>query len=77
MRFTLVRLTAPKLQRLMMRLLEEPWRPIRVRPGGKGAEICGNMLDYPEAERADVMTGLRAFAEEDARARHQGLAKRR
>ncbi len=66
-------LTAPKLQRLMMRLLGEPWRPIRVRPGGKGAEIAGNMLDYPEAERADVLTGLRAFAEEDTRARH--LAK--
>jgi hypothetical protein len=66
-------LSAPKLQRLMMRLMGEPWRPFRARPGGKVEEIAGNLLDYPEAERADVLTGLRAFAEEDARARQ--LAK--
>jgi hypothetical protein len=61
-------LTAPKLQRLMKRLRGEPWRPLRVRPGGKGAQIAGNQLDYPEAEHADVLLGLRAFAADDARA---------
>lgn len=61
-------LTAPKLQRLMKRLRGEPWRPLKVRPGGKGAEVAGNQLDYPEAERVDVLLGLRAFATDDARA---------
>jgi hypothetical protein len=60
-------LTAPKLQRLMKRLRGEAWRPLRVRPGG-AAEIAGNTLDYPEAERTDVLLGLTAFAADDARA---------
>ncbi len=61
-------LTAPKLERLMKRWRGEPWRPLRVRPGGKGDMVDGNLLDYPEAERADVLLGLAAFAAEDARA---------
>lgn len=62
-------LTQPKLERLMKRVLGQPWRPLRVRPGGKGPEIAGNQLDYREAERADVLLGLRAFAKDDACAR--------
>lgn len=61
-------LTPKKLERLMKRIKGEPWRPFRVRPGNKGAEIEGNALDYPEAERADVLVGLLAFAREDVRA---------
>jgi hypothetical protein len=61
-------LTAPKLQRLMKRLRGESWLPLQVRPGVKGDEIAGNQLDYPEAERADVLLGLAAFAADDARA---------
>lgn len=61
-------LTAPKLERMMKRLRGEPWRPLRVRPGGEGPEIAGNVLDWPEAERADVLLGLRAFAQDDVRA---------
>jgi len=59
-------LTRSKLERLMKRLRGEPWRPLRVRPGGKGNEIAGNLLDYAEAERADVLLGLAAFATDDA-----------
>ncbi len=63
-------LTLPKLKRLMKRYKGEAWRPLQVRPDGKGAEIAGNQLDYPEAERADVILGLAAFATDDARASH-------
>jgi hypothetical protein len=65
-------LTAPKLRRLMMRVKGQPWRPLRIRPGEKGEEIAGNLLDYPEAERADVLLGLSAFAADDTRAIHLG-----
>ena len=61
-------LTKRKLERLMQRLRGEPWLPLRVRPGRAGEEIAGNQLDYPEAERADVLLGLQAFAADDARA---------
>ncbi len=65
-------LTPPKLQRLMMRLRGAPWRPLTVRPHGQAAESAGNQLDYPEAERADVLTGLTAFAADDACATRLG-----
>lgn len=61
-------LTAPKLRRLMKRYRGEAAHPLRVRPGNRGEEIDGNVLDYPEAERADVLLGLAAFAQVDARA---------
>jgi hypothetical protein len=61
-------LTGPKLQRLMKRLRAEPWRPLRARPGGQGPEIDAVQLDFAEAERADVLLGLRAFATSDERA---------
>ncbi len=61
-------LTPLKLQRLMMRLLGEEWRPFKIRPGNQGPELPGVTLDYPEAERRDVLLGLTAFAAEDARA---------
>lgn len=59
-------LTMPKLQRLMKRFQGQEWRPFKLRPGGKGEEVAGTQLDYPEAERADVLLGLRAFATDDA-----------
>lgn len=59
-------LTRPKLERLMKRMLGQPWRPLRARPGGKGPEIAANQLDYAEAERADVLLGLQTFARDDA-----------
>lgn len=57
--------TRAKLQRLMRRYRGEPWLPYRVRPGNAGEPIPATILDWPEAERADVLTGLRAFAESD------------
>jgi hypothetical protein len=65
-------LTAPKLERLMMRLRGTPWRPLRVRPHGQAEEVVGNQLDYPEAETADVLLGLTAFATDDACATRLG-----
>lgn len=66
-------LTSKKLERLMKRIKGEPWRAFQVRHGGQGEERAGNALDYPEAERADVLIGLTAFAREAGRATH--LAK--
>lgn len=65
-------LTLPKLERLMKRLKAEPWVPLRLGPEGKRRETTANQLDYPEAERADVILGLSAFAADDARARAIG-----
>lgn len=62
-------LTRSKLERLMKRMVGEPWRPMIIRPAGSTGEINGVQLDYPEAERADVLIGLRAFAQDDACAR--------
>lgn len=59
-------LTAPKLERLMKRILGETWRPFLVRAAGAQKPASANQLDYPEAERADVLLGLAAYAEEDA-----------
>ncbi|HRU95778.1 MAG TPA: hypothetical protein P5195_11155, partial [Anaerolineae bacterium] len=59
-------LTMSKLQRLMKRMLGEEWIPFTVRRPDSEKELPGCQLDYPEAERADVLLGLRAFAEDDA-----------
>lgn len=69
-------LTLPKLERLMKRMLGQPWRTVMVRPAGAEREIAGNQLDYPEAERADVLLGLRAFSADDACARQLGQVYR-
>ncbi len=66
-------LTMPKLERLMKRLCGKPWRPFRMRSGEGEKTIAGNQLDYPEAERADVLLGLSAFSVDDACAKR--LAK--
>ncbi len=58
-------LTKRKLEGLMKRVLGEPMLPMQVR-GAQGREYAANLLDYPEAERADVLLGLRAFAADDA-----------
>lgn len=65
-------LTAPKLERLMKRVIGIPWRPFKIRPNGQGKEITATQLDYPEAERTDVLIGLLAFATDDACAIHLG-----
>ncbi|MDW8206528.1 MAG: hypothetical protein RMJ43_01730 [Chloroherpetonaceae bacterium] len=67
---TAEQLTATKLQRLMKRLRGEPWRPMQIRPGGTGEPVPAHLLDFPEAERADVLLGLLAFASDDGRAVH-------
>jgi len=56
-------LTAEKLGRLMMRFLGEEYRPFSVADAA-GQPQPGVRLDFQEAERADVLLGLRAFAEE-------------
>jgi len=53
-------LTRPVLERLMRRYRGEPWRPFLIH--GKPA----NAFDYPDAERADVLLSLRAFAQDPA-----------
>ncbi|MBM3493806.1 MAG: hypothetical protein FJX72_05720 [Armatimonadetes bacterium] len=58
-------LTRRKLEGLMKRMIGEASLPMQVR-AAQGREYSGNLLDYPEAERADVIGGLRAFAADDA-----------
>jgi hypothetical protein len=58
---TVDQLTQPKLERLMQRMKGEPWRPAKIRPASLNKEILATQLDYPEAERRDVIRGLRAF----------------
>jgi|GEM_PF-1402254 len=69
---TVGQLTAAKLERLMRRWRGEPWRALKVRLQGAETEVDGNQLDYPEAERADVLLGLGAFATNDAGAARLG-----
>ncbi len=59
-------LTLPKLTRLMMRLQGEEYLPITVQPEGADEPFVATRLDFPAAERADVLRGLRAFAADDA-----------
>ena len=61
-------LTLPKLTRLMHRMLGQPWQPFEARLKGAPTLTAAHQLDYPEAERADVLLGLTAFAADDARA---------
>jgi Prolyl oligopeptidase family len=61
--------TVPKLTRLMMRLIGREYRPFVTQPEGAAAPIDAVRLDFPEAERQDVLRGLLAFAEEPRRAK--------
>jgi len=61
-------LTLEKLKRLMMRLRGVEYRPFTTQLEGGDEPIQANRLDFPRAERADVLTGLKAFAQEDERA---------
>jgi hypothetical protein len=61
-------LTQPKLTRLMMRMLGREYRPFSTRPEGAAEPIDAVRLDFPEAERQDVLRGLLAFADDPARA---------
>jgi hypothetical protein len=63
-------LTFAKLQRLMLRLQGEEYRPFTIQPEGVGAPLDAVRLDFPAAERADVLRGLLAFARDDPRAQH-------
>jgi hypothetical protein len=60
-------LTRAKLEALMRRMMGKApvAAPVNLRRMD-GGEYQANLLDYPEAERADVLLGLRAFAEDDA-----------
>lgn len=55
-------LTEAKLTRLMMRLAGKEWRPFTIKPAGATAPIAAVRLDFPAAERQDVLRGLIAFA---------------
>lgn len=59
-------LTPRKLEQLMDRARGFDPHPVEIRPEGSAAPIVATRLDYPEAERADVLLGLRAFARDDA-----------
>ena len=59
-------LTPEKLGRLMERLLGQEYRPFTIQPEGAERPTPAVRLDFPEAERADVLAGLRAFAQDDA-----------
>ncbi len=61
-------LTAPKLQRLMKRMLGEPWRKMETRPHEGKTINRRELMDFPAAEKADVVRGLQAYALDDARA---------
>ncbi len=65
-------LTAPKLERLMKRLLGEPWRKMEMKTPGSKTVTRRELMDFPAAERTDVLRGLKAFALEDGRAAHLG-----
>jgi hypothetical protein len=62
-------LTLSKLQRLMQRIAGVPWRPFEFRPDFEDGIQEANQLDYPAAERADVMLGLTAYSQDDDCAR--------
>ncbi len=58
-------LTETKLGRLMMRLQGNEYLPTAITPA-TGPAFSVVRLDFPAAERADVLAGLRAFAADDA-----------
>ncbi len=61
-------LTSVKLMQLMHRYAGRAWRPMRIQPGGTGSIRSANTLDWPEAEKYDVLLGLEAFVADDQRA---------
>jgi len=61
-------LTVAKLTRLMMRLQGEETLPATVQPADAEEPFIATHLDFPAAERADVLRGLTTFAAEDQRA---------
>ena len=63
---TAEQLTLPKLTRLMMRLQGQEYLPITVQPAGANEPCTATHLDFPAAERSDVLRGLLAFAADDA-----------
>lgn len=59
-------LTQAKLERLMMRYAGEPYLAILATPEGKPGPMTLTTLDFPEAERADVLRSLRTYAMDPA-----------
>jgi len=59
-------LTQAKLERLMMRYAGRPYREVRAVPEGRLAPMTLTTLDFPEAERADVLRSLRTYAKDAA-----------
>ncbi len=58
-------LTLAKLTRLMQRTLGVEGHAELVRTPGTPGPFVANRLDFPEAERADVLRGLRVYAADD------------
>jgi hypothetical protein len=58
-------LTAPKLERLMKRLTGVEQFAYTFEPEGRAEPLEHHSLDFPDAERADVLRGLRTFAQRD------------
>jgi hypothetical protein len=65
-------ITVPKLTRLMMRLQGKEYRPVSALPSGAATPVNVVRLDFPAAERADVLQGLIAFAADAERAKRLG-----
>ena len=65
-------LTVAKLTRLMMRLQGKEYRPAKSSPAGAAAPTNIVRLDFPAAERQDVLQGLIAFAVDGPRALRLG-----
>jgi len=61
-------LSLEQLRRLMMRLRGVEYRPFTLQPAGRALPIDAARLDFPAAERQDVLIGLLAFARDDQRA---------
>lgn len=59
-------LTYAKLRRLMMRYLGQEYMPCELTPPGAAEPVQLSRLDWPEAERADVLRGLLTYAARDS-----------
>lgn len=61
--------TERKLRRLLLRYSHREAHPAIANPPGAQAPFVANRLDFPEAEKADVLRSLRTFASNKERAR--------
>ena len=59
-------LTEAKLERLMKRYAGEPYLDVVATPEGRPGPMVLTTLDFPEAERADVLRSLATYAKDPA-----------